>query len=86
MWDDWRAIEAAQARADAEDAERYADNVVRFPTAPVEGPQGPETAVEPVPATPAPRWGAGARPERPRVDDARGLKLYAKLMRVFLER
>jgi hypothetical protein len=56
MWDDWRELEAAQARVDAEDRERWAEpNIIRFP----DRPQRPETAPEPgdAPSDPAvPSW------------------------------
>lgn len=85
MWDEWTSVEAAQARAEAEDAERYASNIVPIPRDAVQRPEAPPESAEPTPE-PRPSWAAAARPERPKVDDARGLKLYTRFLRAFLER
>lgn len=72
-WRDWDALDAAQARADQADAERRErrpQEVVEMPFAPGDAPAaGPVTVHVAVPEAP---------PPRPRISDARGMRLYLR--------
>jgi hypothetical protein len=85
-WDDWDAIEAAQAKADREPRDRRGLMVVPdlpvsdAPGEPEQGPQLPAVTVD-VYEPPEDQQ----MPRRPRVDPVAGLRAYAALIIDFLE-